>query len=103
MSKRLILMAAILLLSVPAFAAVENIKVSGDINEQFVLRDLSLGGTSDGNRVIPMDAESYLLSQVRLRFDADLTENVSGVIRLIDERMWGSNYNYSWASNGYEY
>ena len=90
MSKRLILMAAILLLSVPAFAAVENIKVSGDINEQFVLRDLSLGGVdAGGTSNHPMDAESYLYSQVRLRFDADLTENVSGVIRLLDERTWG--------------
>ncbi|MDD4183462.1 MAG: alginate export family protein [Candidatus Omnitrophica bacterium] len=102
MSKRLLIMAAILLLSVPAFAAVENIKVSGDINEQFVLRDMSLGGVTGGERYIPMDAESYLLSQVRLRFDADLTENVSGVIRIIDERMWGSNHDYDWADNGYE-
>jgi hypothetical protein len=78
-------MAAILLLSVPAFAAVENIKVSGDINEQFVWRDLSMGGTVYNQ----MDSESYLYSQVRLRFDADLTENVSGVIRLLDERTWG--------------
>jgi len=78
-------MAAILLLSVPAFAAVENIKVSGDINEQYVARDLSLGGTVHNQA----DAESFLLSQVRLRFDADLTENVSGVVRLIDERTWG--------------
>jgi hypothetical protein len=84
-------MAAILLLSVPAFAAVENIKVSGDINEQAVGRDLSLGGVNraagDGS---PMDSESYLLSQVRIRFDADLTENVSGVVRLINERTWGN-------------
>jgi len=85
MSKRLLIMAAILLLSVPAFAAVENIKVSGDINEQYVARDLSLGGTVHNQA----DVESFLLSQVRLRFDADLTENVSGVIRLIDERTWG--------------
>ncbi len=85
MSKRLLIMAAILLLSVPAFAAVENIKVSGDINEQFVWRDLSMGGTVYNQ----MDSESYLYSQVRLRFDADLTENVSGVIRLLDERTWG--------------
>ena len=109
MSKRLLIMAAILLLSVPAFAAVENIKVSGDINEQFVLRDMAMGGTNFSTN--NLDAESYLLSQVRLRFDADLTENVSGVIRLIDERTWGSNHVSNSVSvgddgntlNGYEY
>ncbi|MDD4954684.1 MAG: alginate export family protein [Candidatus Omnitrophica bacterium] len=87
MSKRLLIMAAILLLSVPAFAAVENIKVSGDINEQFVWRNLSMDGTAYDQ----LDSEDYLLSQVRLRFDADLTENVSGVVRIIDERLWGNS------------
>jgi len=84
-------MVAILLLSIPAFAAVENIKVSGDINEQYVARDLSMGGTAYNQA----DSESFLLSQVRLRFDADLTENVSGVIRLIDERTWGEEDTFS--------
>lgn len=84
MIKRLLIIAAILFLSVPAFAAVENIKVSGDINEQFVWRDMSMGGTAG-----QLDSESFLLSQVRLRFDADLTENVSGVVRILDERTWG--------------
>jgi hypothetical protein len=93
MSKKLLLLSAVLFMALSgmAFAAVENIKVSGDINLEAVGRDLSLGGTGSG---IPMDAESYLLSQVRLRFDADLTENVSGTIRLINERTWGEEDGY---------
>jgi hypothetical protein len=92
MGKRILLIAAVLSLALlgSAFAAVENIKVSGDIGEQYVARDLSLGGTAHNQ----YDSESYLLSQVRLRFDADLTENVSGVVRLLDERTWGEEDSY---------
>jgi hypothetical protein len=36
------------------------------------------------------DAEDFILSQVRLRVDADLTENVSAVVQLINERLWGA-------------
>lgn len=71
------------------YAAVENIKVSGDINLEGIARDLSLGGA------VGVDAEQFALSQVRLRFDADLTENVSAVVRLINERVWGASDVYS--------
>lgn len=70
------------------YAAVENIKVSGDINLEGIARDLSLGGA------VGVDAEQFALSQVRLRFDADLTENVSAVVRLINERVWGASDEY---------
>lgn len=95
MSKKLILLAAVLTVALigSAFAAVENIKVSGDINEQYVLRDLHLG--QDVNPVPGhgrvLKGEQYLLSQVRLRFDANLTENVSGTVRLLNERTWGND------------
>ncbi len=69
-----------------SLAAVENIKISGDITAQGVMRDLSLGGAEVNNID---DAENFLLSQVRLRLDADLTEEVSAVVRLINERLWG--------------
>jgi len=81
-----------------SYAAVENIKVSGDITATGLTRDLSLGGegsvgagaaaqvSGHGN----YDEETFAFSQVRLRFDADLTEGVSAVVRLINERLWGS-------------
>ncbi len=65
------------------FAAVENIKVSGDVTAQGISRNLSLNAPDSG-----VDGESFLLSQVRLRFDADLTEDISAVIGLINERIW---------------
>jgi hypothetical protein len=90
MGKKLFLLIALLALTlaVPAFAAVENIKVSGDILSQGILRDLSLGDALKNGNI--NDARSALSSHTRLRFDADLTENVSAVVRLINERLWGA-------------
>ncbi len=84
--KKLIL-ALILTLAISglAVAAVNNIKVSGDITAQAITRDLSLGE----NSIAAKDSEDFLLSQVRLRFDADLSENVAAVVQLINERVWG--------------
>lgn len=68
-----------------SFAAVENIKVSGDITAQAITRDLGMGVDTTASA----DAADVLFSQIRLRFDADLTENVSTTIGLINERLWG--------------
>jgi hypothetical protein len=89
MSRKLILALAVLSLtfSGAAFAAVENIKVSGDVTVQAINRDLSLDGVDVGN----LDAEEFVFSHIRLRFDADLTEGVSAVVRLISEEHWGAN------------
>ncbi|MCD6134421.1 MAG: alginate export family protein [Candidatus Omnitrophica bacterium] len=85
MMKRIALALVILFgISAVGLAAVENIKISGDITAQAVARDLSLGLTGNAK-----DSESFFLSQVRLRFDADLTENVAAVVQLINERLWG--------------
>ncbi|MFA7677613.1 MAG: hypothetical protein WCY34_05520, partial [Candidatus Omnitrophota bacterium] len=58
--------------STAAFAAVENIKVSGDVGEQYFARGLTLGQSYDGS-----NSHQGVFSQIRLRFDADLTEGVS--------------------------
>jgi hypothetical protein len=91
MSKKLIAAIAVMSFAIlgTAFAAVENVKVSGDINTEGVTRDLTLGA-SDSSDVNPND-EQFVFSQVRLRFDADLTEGVSAVVRLINERIWGGS------------
>ena len=93
MSRKLIIAIAVLSVAFigSSFAAVENIKVSGDINTEVVARDLSMGArvqpvSDDGDQ---NDTENFIFSQVRLRFDADLTEGVSAVVRLINERIWG--------------
>jgi len=81
----LCILALALALSAPAFAEVQNVKVSGDITvrgifqEDFDLNDDNTGTT--GN-------EEGFLSFVRLRVDADLTDNVSAMIRILNQRQW---------------
>ncbi|MCQ9206002.1 MAG: alginate export family protein [Omnitrophica bacterium] len=85
MSKKLILALTVLSFAFlgTTFAAVDSIKVSGSINEEAVTRDFALGGEA-----LQDDADKFLFSQITLRFDADLTEGVSAVIELINERIW---------------
>jgi len=97
MSKRILIIAFILSFAFVSlsFAAVENVKISGDINTEAVVRDLSLGRAANVD-----DDQNYLFSQTRLRFDTDLTEGVSATIRLINERIWGGQGGDNEASNG---
>ncbi|MCM8757750.1 MAG: alginate export family protein [Candidatus Omnitrophica bacterium] len=93
MSKRLILIlsfAFILGLLSLAYAEVQNIKVGGDI----LLRGLSRNNFDLVNSGTPGDKEddqaSFATANVRLRIDADLTDNVSATVRLLNERLWGT-------------
>lgn len=92
MSKRLVLLfCAVLALAfaVPAFAAVQNVKVSGDILSRYIMRNnFDLG---KGNGSSSEDEIGVFNSVVRLRVDADLTDNVQAVVRLINERDWTVN------------
>jgi len=99
MGKRLILVLALLFvvgIAVSAYAEVQNVKVSGDITMQAVSRsDLLMSGT--GNNVITGtgyleygESVDTLLSHVRVRVDADLTDNVMATVRLINERTWNT-------------
>lgn len=78
--------------ALPAFAAVQNVKVSGDIISSGVSRnnlDLNKLGADSGSKVQQADdKESDLLSIARVRVDADLTDNVATSIRLLNERNW---------------
>ncbi|MCX5701456.1 MAG: alginate export family protein [Candidatus Omnitrophica bacterium] len=91
MSKRLIIILAVafmLGLSLAAYAEVQNVKVSGDILMRAISRsDLTLN--PDVNKY----KASGITSQVRVRVDADLTDNVSTTIRLLNERSWGDQLN----------
>jgi len=88
MSKKIVLFSLILGLSLlgSAFSAVENIKVSGDLTTYAGNRygfDLGAGGDE-------ADA-TFLATIVRLKFNADLTEDVSATLGLITERVWGQS------------
>lgn len=102
MSKRLILVLALVFAVgvVAAHAETQNVKVSGDITVQAVTRhSLGLKDNEDhanyaGNENAQVENSfgedvAAILSQVRVRVDADLTDNVSTTVRLINERTWG--------------
>lgn len=93
MSKRLVLLFCALFVfaaAIPAFAAVQNIKVSGDILARYIYRnDFDLTKDVAGSS----DIISLFNTVTRLRVDADLTDNVSTVVRLVNSRNWDmSNY-----------
>jgi len=89
MSKRiLIAMLAVALFAVPAFASVQNVKVSGSIESTWLVRD-----QFDFGDEVAATGDFYqnlLITQAILRVDADLTDNVQTVLSLINERDWGS-------------
>lgn len=92
MAKRLVVVAFMSVIFMqPVFAAMENIKVSGDITAQGVMRHLSLRKNWSSDDIwISNDKSVFAFSQTRLRFDSDLTENVTATMRLINERLWGT-------------
>jgi hypothetical protein len=97
MSKRLILVLALAFVVGIAFAAyaeVQNVKVSGDITVYGIYRD-NYSTTNSGGGKTPTStvgtktsSRDSLMSIIRLRVDADLTDNVAATVRLINERDW---------------
>ncbi|KPK39303.1 MAG: hypothetical protein AMJ78_08700 [Omnitrophica WOR_2 bacterium SM23_29] len=90
----------------PAFAAVQNIKVSGEVSARGIfmnnydLKDESLESTNvtwpfpglaGAGLEIADDDESFILSTVKVGIDADLTDNVSASITLADQTRWGDD------------
>jgi len=91
MGKRLIIVLALALLVgltfSAAYAEVQNVKVSGDITMSGVLRKhFGLNQTTAGDTSVLK--QSFLMTQTRVRVDADLTDNVMATVRLINERIW---------------
>jgi len=96
MSKRLIIVLALVFvvgLCATTYAAVQNVKVSGDIDMKGVVRNsIALQDNPTGVSATTTgygESISAILSTVRLRVDADLTDNVSTTVRLLNERAWG--------------
>ena len=92
MSKFLKLMsvlAIVALIAVPAFAEVQNVKVSGDIDSKMITRTNYDVGSTTATPANDNDNDTWFMSTVRLQIDADLTDNVSTCVRLLNERDWG--------------
>ena len=96
MGKRLIVVLALALIVGmtfgAAYAEVQNVKVSGDILASGVARNhfnlVNTGGQAVGGADKSILKQNFLMSQVRIRVDADLTDNVMTTVRLINERIW---------------
>jgi hypothetical protein len=102
MSKRLILILALALVAglafSPVYAEVQNVKVSGDIIASGVSRkhfNIAAGPSGDKQNI----DQSFIMSQVRVRVDADLTDNVMATVRLINERVWNGQNDASSSGN----
>ncbi len=80
--------ALVVAFAVPAFAETQNIKVSGDIKAAYVYqRDIDY---TDNAGTALNDNQNFFIQQIGLNIEADLTDNVSTYIRLINERDWNA-------------
>ncbi|MEI7997996.1 MAG: alginate export family protein [Candidatus Omnitrophota bacterium] len=92
MKKLFLVLAAAVLMAAPAFAAVQNVKVSGDIDSTYLNRqNFDLGYKNGSGIKEGLASQSVFFTQTRLRVDADLSDNVSTTVRLLNERAWGAS------------
>jgi len=82
---KLMIVVAIVAMAIPAFSAVENIKVGGDLDMYGVMRRnfFPLGDDSTAD---------HYMTTTRIYVQAQLTDNVEAMVRLINERIWGTDY-----------
>ncbi len=93
MSKPLMLVLAVALvasLTCSAYAEVQNVKISGDITvlgigrSKLTLREVVPAAPAEFGKRITAG-----LAQTRVKVEADLTDNISTTVRLLNERVWG--------------
>jgi hypothetical protein len=100
MSKRLIVFLAVAFvvgITSITYAEVQNVKVSGDLLTQSVLRNsIALQDNPVGVAAATTgygESITAFISAVRLRVDADLTDQVAATVRLLNERDWDEESN----------
>lgn len=96
--KLMVAVAMVALFAAPSFAAVQNVKVGGDIVTTSVIRD----NFNVGNATIATGAvgrQNVVLGQTRVNVSADLTDNVSTFVSLQNENLWGANTATGYSNN----
>ena len=113
MTKKVLMVFSVffMLFTVAAFAAVENVKVSGDITAYGINRSGFHLGSQTPPSVINAGIYSFpstvtkdvsvIASVARLRFDADLTQDITATVTFIDERVWGLQADDIYAHEAY--
>jgi len=97
MSKKVIFICVLALvgtLALPAYAAVQNVKISGDVTVRSLVREnydldkndaKSTGATPDNN------SDAYFMHSVGINLSADLTDKVGVMTRIVNQRDWDNN------------
>lgn len=84
------ILALVVLFAVPAYAEVQNVKVSGDLSARWILRnDYDLAKGKGHATTDPNSGEDFWMSTAEVEVDADLTDNVATVVRLANQKDWG--------------
>ena len=92
--KGLLVLALVLAVSAFAYAETQSVKVSGDIRMDAFARsnfDLNADVAAPNNGTVSNHWATYLMSTAEVQIDADLTDNVAGCIRLVNQRVWGDD------------
>lgn len=106
--KLLSVLALLVALAVPAYAETQTVKVSGALDAYWFYRDnLDLRDGNDaasvptnaavpaqggaGNAINQSDGDNYFMSIAQVEVAADLTDNVSVVIRMMNQRDWNAD------------
>ncbi len=86
--KKLLVAVIMVVLATPAFAAIQNVKVSGDITTSWLSDNSFDLGLANSSGPLLQKHQNVFITQTRLRVDADLSDNVSTTVGLINERAW---------------
>lgn len=92
--KCLVAAAVVLAVSATAYAETQSVKVSGDLTMRgFARGAYTLDKNARDVTGLPGEGnwQTFLTSTAEVQIDAELTDNVSGVIRLVNERLWGED------------
>ena len=100
--KVMLVLALVFAFSAIAYAETQSVKVSGDITARGFMRgnyDLNKSDPNPAGGGESTDWATFLQSTAEIQIDADLTDNVSGVIRLVNQRVWGDGLYQSLGAN----
>ena len=102
-----VLLGCIWALATPSFAEVQNVRVGGDVTVRAFHRqcmDLNCGDDNLGSSATVSNVlegtDDFLMQTTALNVGADLTENVSAFVRIVNERDWDSSHGTAGSAAG---
>jgi len=81
-------LAVAVVVSTAAYAEVQSVKVSGDLAVRSIMQKTLDLDKNDDTTVNQGASSTFLMSVTEVQIDADLTDNVSTVVRLANQRDW---------------